>query len=109
MFKLFTRQNKSVTLESNPPYVIDLSCLQTDELLEFRYDEQERLSSVRKLKLLNGLAKAETDIEPNGNGRVLWHGSSWRACCAGVQKIIEGQTVFVLARQDLTLIVAIAN
>jgi NfeD-like C-terminal, partner-binding len=107
MLKLFSSQDKTVELQGNPPYVLDLSRLKQGDLLEFRYDTDHRLTSVRKLECLTlgAIAKAESSFQPGEMGKVSWQGSLWQAWCEGDRAITKGQTVFVCAREGLTLFV----
>lgn len=51
-------------------------------------------------------ARTITSIPPGENGRVMYEGNSWPACCSDRDMAIAtGQTVIVIGRQGNTLIV----
>lgn len=51
-------------------------------------------------------AQVLTEILPGETGRVMYEGSSWQACCADPElAIAPNQTVYVVRREDNTLIV----
>ena len=107
MFNLLGDQASSSL--GDRPFAFDLRHLREDERLEFKYDQSGRLIAVQKIKLTlfhNPIeGRAETDILPGRFGRVFYSGTSWRAKCDEEMKISAGQTVLVIARQDLTLLV----
>lgn len=107
MFKLFKRSDINYEF-GNQRFAINLSHLREDERLEFKYDKNNNLVAVQKVKL--SLleepieAVAETDIETNGVGRVFYQGTYWKAICDG-DKVLAGQKVLVKAKHNLTLLV----
>jgi membrane-bound ClpP family serine protease len=104
---LFGRQQKPFILPSNPHFLLDLSQLKVDEVIEVRCDPTLGITNIRKLEGMAGrcFATAKTSFEPGSIGKVSWNSSLWSALCCGDQKIISGQTVLIQAKEGLTLYV----
>jgi hypothetical protein len=109
MLKLFRRGNRTVCLSENQSCFLDISSLRDDERLEFRYDQHQNLVAIQKIRLalldIPMTATAATDIEPGQIGQVFYQGSYWSARCDDNTKIQAGQSVLVIARHDLILLV----
>ncbi|XWK89096.1 MAG: NfeD family protein [Phormidium sp.] len=109
MNKLFIKSAHGNNSTEHEPIVFDVSRLRDDERLEFKYDHNNQLIAVQKIKLsllkepIEGLA--ETDIPAGGSGRIFYQGSSWKARSEADVPIITGQIVLVKARYELTLFV----
>jgi membrane-bound ClpP family serine protease len=102
---LFGKQNKTLTLTSDPLFILDLNQLKMNEVIELRCDPNSGVTNIRKLEGLPGkcFATAKDSFKPGGTGQVIWKGSSWSARCFGEQKIMAGQTVLIQAIEGLTL------
>jgi len=109
MFKFFKNLDSLFYPVGDRFFVLDVSRLQENERLQFKYDHTEKLIAIQKIKLsLFGEpmeAIAETEISPGGFGRVFYQGRSWKARCEEQIKINIGQTVLVTAKHELTLLV----
>lgn len=109
MNKLFRKADRRNNSSEHEPIVFDVSRLRDDERLEFKYDHNQQLVAVQKIKLslfkepIEGLA--ETEIPAGGSGRIFYQGTSWKARSEAEVPIIAGQIVLVKARYELTLFV----
>lgn len=107
---MFSLRKKPQTNHSlgNQPLILNVTQLREDERIEFKYDRNNNLIAIQKIKLSlleePMEAVAETDIEANGSGRVFYQGSSWKALSEG-EKIFAGEKLLVTAKHHLTLLV----
>lgn len=113
MFRFFRTLDSLFYPVGDRLFVLDVSRLQENERLQFKYDHNKKLVAIQKIKLsLFGEpmeAIAETDILPGAFGRVYYQGRSWKACCEEQIKITTGQPVLVIAKHELTLLIIPAD
>ena len=107
MMKLFSKAQKGIINSEKNPLFFDLDQLKEGEYVQFRYDSNDRLVGMRKLTLLSsdGVARAESDMEPGEFGRVRYRGESWKAYCEGETAVLKDQVVLVVGQDGLTLFV----
>lgn len=109
MFRFFKTLDTLFYPVGDRLFVLDVSRLQENERLQFKYDRNKKLVAIQKVKLslfeepMEGIA--ETEFSSAGFGRVFYQGISWKAYCEERTKIATGELVLVIAKHELTLLV----
>lgn len=104
MFNVFKRNDVVKFSFGDERLAIDLKHLKRDECLVIKYDPRGNPVAIQKFETRSPegrskLGRAETNIQPGARGRVLYGGTSWRACCAGDREIRKGQQVLVTSAE----------